>query len=90
MAQGRGIEVECVAVSRIAESIDDRTDVVAVSAVQSSTGGIDAIHAHDLRRGEAARHTRHGGGARRPAPHLIARLHTDEDVDELAELLGLS
>jgi selenocysteine lyase/cysteine desulfurase len=56
MAQGRGIEVECLPVPRVAESIDDRTDVVAVSAVQSSTGAvidlatvIDAAAAHDAR-----------------------------------------
>jgi selenocysteine lyase/cysteine desulfurase len=56
MAQGRGIEVECVPVARIAESIDGRTDVVAVSAVQSSTGEvidldtvINAAAAHDAR-----------------------------------------
>jgi selenocysteine lyase/cysteine desulfurase len=56
MAQGRGIEVECVPVSRVAGSIDDRTDVVAVSAVQSSTGEvtdldtvIDAAAANDVR-----------------------------------------
>ena len=56
MAQGRGIEVECVTVPRVADSIDDGTDVVAVSAVQSSTGEvadldtvIDAAAAHDAR-----------------------------------------
>jgi selenocysteine lyase/cysteine desulfurase len=56
MAQGRGIEVECVPVARIAESIDGRADVVAVSAVQSSTGEvtdldtvIDAAAAHGAR-----------------------------------------
>jgi selenocysteine lyase/cysteine desulfurase len=56
MAQGRGIEVECVPVARVAESIDERTDVVAVSAVQSSTGEvadldavIDAAASHDAR-----------------------------------------
>ena len=56
MAQGRGIEVECLPVASVAESIDDRTDVVAVSAVQSSTGEVtdldavtDAAAAHDAR-----------------------------------------
>jgi selenocysteine lyase/cysteine desulfurase len=56
MAQGRGIQVECLTVPRVADSIDDRTDVVAVSAVQSSTGEvadldavIDAAAAHDAR-----------------------------------------
>jgi selenocysteine lyase/cysteine desulfurase len=38
MAQGRGIEVSCVPVARLAEAIDTRTDVVAFSAVQSSNG----------------------------------------------------
>jgi selenocysteine lyase/cysteine desulfurase len=56
MAQGRGIEVESVTVPRLADSIDDRTDVVAVSAVQSSTGEVadldavvDAAAAHGAR-----------------------------------------
>jgi selenocysteine lyase/cysteine desulfurase len=38
LAQGRDIEVECVPVSQVAGAVDARTDVVAVSAVQSSTG----------------------------------------------------
>lgn len=38
LAQGRGIEVECVPVPDLARSIDERTDVVAVGIVQSSTG----------------------------------------------------
>ena len=56
MAQGRGIEVECVPVAHVAASVDDRTDVVAVSAVQSSTGEVTdlatvtyAAAAHDAR-----------------------------------------
>jgi selenocysteine lyase/cysteine desulfurase len=56
LAQQRGIEVECVAVARLADSVDERTDLVAVSAVQSSTGEladldavIDAAAAHDAR-----------------------------------------
>jgi selenocysteine lyase/cysteine desulfurase len=56
MAQGRGIEVECAPVPRLAESIDARTNVVAVSAVQSSTGEVadldavvDVAAAHDAR-----------------------------------------
>jgi selenocysteine lyase/cysteine desulfurase len=56
MAQGRGIEVECVPVAHVAAWIDDRTDVVAVSAVQSSTGELtdlatvtEAAAAHDAR-----------------------------------------
>ena len=54
LAQGRGIEVECVPVPQLAGSIDTRTDVVAVSAVQSSTGEladldavVEATAAHD-------------------------------------------
>lgn len=46
LAQGRGIEVACVEVGGVAEAIDERTDVVAVSAVQSLTGelaGLDAV-----------------------------------------------
>jgi selenocysteine lyase/cysteine desulfurase len=56
LAQPRGIEVDCVPVPRLVESIDERTDVVAVSAVQSSTGEvadleavIDAAAAYDAR-----------------------------------------
>jgi selenocysteine lyase/cysteine desulfurase len=56
LAQGRGIEVKCVAVDQLLESIDERTDVVAVSIVQSATGEVthlasvvDAAEAHDAR-----------------------------------------
>jgi selenocysteine lyase/cysteine desulfurase len=56
LAQERGIEVECVPVARLADSVDDRTDVIAVSLVQSSTGelaDLDAVAAaaarHDAR-----------------------------------------
>jgi selenocysteine lyase/cysteine desulfurase len=56
LAQQRGIEVGCVPVSRLADSIDERTDVVAVSSVQSSTGEladldavIEAAAAHGAR-----------------------------------------
>jgi selenocysteine lyase/cysteine desulfurase len=45
-ATGRGVVVETVAPSRLAEAIDARTDVVAFSAVQMSTGEVadmDAI-----------------------------------------------
>jgi selenocysteine lyase/cysteine desulfurase len=48
MAQGRGIEVSCVPVASLAQAIDARTDVVAFSAVQSSTGelaDLDAVAA---------------------------------------------
>jgi selenocysteine lyase/cysteine desulfurase len=40
MAQGRGIEVSCVPVARLAEAIDSRTALVAFSAVQSSGGEV--------------------------------------------------
>ena len=40
LAQGRGIEVDCVPVLDVARAIDERTDVVAVSAVQSATGEV--------------------------------------------------
>ena len=43
LAQGRGIEVRCVEVSDVADAVDDRTDVVAVSAVQSLTGELAAL-----------------------------------------------
>jgi selenocysteine lyase/cysteine desulfurase len=40
MAQGRGVEVNCVPVARLAEAIDARTHLVALSAVQSSNGEV--------------------------------------------------
>ena len=52
MAQGRGVEVECVPVARLAEAIDASTDLVSFSAVQSATGevadldGVAAAAAH--------------------------------------------
>ena len=56
LAQERGFEVECVAVAEVAHSIDERTDMVAVSTVQSSTGEvidleavIEAANAYDAR-----------------------------------------
>jgi selenocysteine lyase/cysteine desulfurase len=56
LAQQRGIEVECVQVPELANSVDERTDVVAVSVVQSSTGEVadldavlDAAAAHGAR-----------------------------------------
>jgi selenocysteine lyase/cysteine desulfurase len=45
LAQQRGIEVECVPVARVADSVDERTDVVAVSVVQSSTGELADLDA---------------------------------------------
>jgi len=40
LVQGRDIEVTCVPVDQVAGAVDERTDVVAVSAVQSSTGEV--------------------------------------------------
>jgi len=53
LAQGRGIEVECVPVPDVARSVDERTDVVAVSVVQSSTGELADL---DSIAGAAAAH----------------------------------
>ncbi len=56
LAQGRGIQVDCVALDALVDSVDESADVVAVSAVQSSTGElvdldavIDAAAAHGAR-----------------------------------------
>jgi selenocysteine lyase/cysteine desulfurase len=56
LAQGRDVDVECVPVAELAGAVDERTDVVAVSAVQSSKGElvdleavIDAAVAHNAR-----------------------------------------
>ena len=67
----RGVTVEVVPLDRLAEAIDARTDVVAVSAVQSSTGEVadlDAIEA-------AARH--HGALTVIDATHGIGWLPFD-------------
>jgi selenocysteine lyase/cysteine desulfurase len=45
LAQGRGIDVSCVPVAALAEAIDGRTDLVAFSAVQSSTGELADLDA---------------------------------------------
>ena len=45
LAQGRGIEVKCVPVAGLADAVDERTDVVAVSVVQSSTGELADLDA---------------------------------------------
>ena len=45
LAQERGIQVELAPVALVAESVDERTDVVAVSAVQSSTGEVADLDA---------------------------------------------
>ena len=56
LAQQRGIEVECASVAGLADAVDERTDVVALSVVQSSTGEVadldavtEAAAAHDAR-----------------------------------------
>jgi selenocysteine lyase/cysteine desulfurase len=67
----RGVEVEIVPLSRLAEAIDGRIDAVAVSAVQSSTGELadfDGIAA-------AARH--HGALTVVDATHAIGWLPLD-------------
>jgi selenocysteine lyase/cysteine desulfurase len=45
LAQGRGVEVECVPLARVADAVGPRTDVVALSAVQSSTGEVADLDA---------------------------------------------
>ena len=67
----RGVTVDVVPLDRLAEAVDARTDVVAVSAVQSSTGelaDLDAITA-------AARH--HGARVVVDATHAIGWLPVD-------------
>ncbi len=56
LAQGRDIEVECVAVADVAGAVDERTDVVAVSVVQSSTGELVDLEA--VLEAAAAHHAR--------------------------------
>jgi selenocysteine lyase/cysteine desulfurase len=68
---GRGVTVDVVPLDKLAEAIDAGTDVVAVSAVQSSTGelaDLDAIAA-------AARH--HGARTVVDATHAIGWLPID-------------
>src|SRR5690348_1414866 len=67
----RGVAVDVVPLDRLAEAVDAGTDVVAVSAVQSSTGelaDLDAIEA-------AARH--HGARTVIDATHAIGWLPLD-------------
>jgi selenocysteine lyase/cysteine desulfurase len=45
LVQGRGIEVRCVQVSELPDAIDEDTDLVAFSAVQSSTGEVADLDA---------------------------------------------
>jgi selenocysteine lyase/cysteine desulfurase len=69
--EGRGVTVDLVPVDRVAEAIDASTDVVAASAVQSSTGEVadlDAIAA-------AAEH--HGALTVIDATHAIGWLPVD-------------
>ena len=68
---GRGVTVEFVPLSRLAEAIDASVDVVAVSAVQSSTGELAALD--DI--ADAARH--HGTMTVVDATHAIGWLPLD-------------
>lgn len=68
---GRGVTVDVVPLDRLAEAIDARTDVVAVSAVQSSTGEVAALD--DI----AAAATHHGALTVIDATHAIGWLPLD-------------
>ena len=68
---GRGVTVEVVPVDRLAEAIDAATDVVAVSAVQSSTGELAALD--DI----AAAASHHGAMTVVDATHAIGWLPLD-------------
>ena len=68
---GRGVTVDVVPLARLAEAIDASTDVVAVSAVQSSTGELAALD--DI--AAAARH--HGALTVVDATHAIGWLPLD-------------
>src|SRR3954451_7265068 len=69
--EARGVTVDVVPVDRLAETIDATTDVVAVSAVQSSTGELAALD--DV--AAAARH--HGALTVIDATHAIGWLPLD-------------
>src|SRR3954469_24653278 len=69
--EARGVTVEVVPVDRLAEAIDASTDVVAVSAVQSSTGEVAALD--DI--AAAAQH--HGALTVIDATHAIGWLPLD-------------
>ena len=73
MAQGRGVEVTCVPVSRLAEAIDARTDLVAFSAVQSATGEVADLDA------VAAAAAHHGALTVVDATHACGWLQFDGD-----------
>jgi selenocysteine lyase/cysteine desulfurase len=68
---GRGVKVEFVPLDRLAQAIDASVDVVAVSAVQSSTGELAALD--DI--ADAARH--HGTMTVVDATHAIGWLPLD-------------
>jgi selenocysteine lyase/cysteine desulfurase len=68
---GRGVTVDVVPLARLAEAIDATTDVVAVSAVQSSTGEVAALD--DI----AAAATHHGALTVVDATHAIGWLPLD-------------
>jgi selenocysteine lyase/cysteine desulfurase len=69
--EGRGVEVAFVPLDKLAESVDASTDVVAVSAVQSSSGALAALD--DV--AQAARH--HGALSVVDATHGIGWLPFD-------------
>jgi selenocysteine lyase/cysteine desulfurase len=69
--EGRGVTVDVVPLARLAETIDSTTDVVAVSAVQSSTGEVAALD--DI--AAAAKH--HGALTVVDATHAIGWLPLD-------------
>jgi len=68
---GRGVTLDVVALDRLAEAIDASTDVVAVSAVQSSTGEVADLDAI----ADAAQH--HGARTIIDATHAIGWLPLD-------------
>lgn len=68
---GRGVTVDVVPLDRLAEAIDADTDVVAVSAVQSSTGEVAALD--DI----AAAAAHHGARTIVDATHAIGWLPLD-------------
>lgn len=69
--EARGVQVDVVPLARLAEAVDASTDVVAVSAVQSSTGEVAALD--DI--AAAARH--HGALTVVDATHAVGWLPLD-------------
>ena len=79
----RGVTVDVVPLDRLAEAIDASVDVVAVSAVQSSTGEVAALD--DI--AAAARH--HGASTVIDATHAIGWLPVDATRFDAARLRRL-